>query len=240
MSIMPIIQPVRLLFAVEKGSLWRISLDEIFRHFARTRAFRKKGWAIFLEFPRRRYPAWEDVKSLPRKVNASEFFEAFPELSHDDIFSEECGYACKTLKRARGLDVVQVPFYGAIAAGTPIEMIDVDETMPIPGHIYNAYPDSFLLRVSGESMNRCIPNGCIALIDPDAEWVSGKIYAVRVGGTDATVKIVNFYKSSKELVPNSYDPRFKKKKYSAAEDGDDSVRILGRVVWFFAPFNFGK
>ena len=68
-------------------------------------------------------------------------------------------------------------------------------------------------------MNRCIPNGCIALIDPDAEWVSGKIYAVRVGGTDATVKIVNFYKSSVELVPSSYDPRFKKKKYSAAEDG---------------------
>lgn len=56
-----------------------------------------------------------------------------------------------------------------------------------------------------------IPDGCIALIDPDAEWVSGKIYAVRVGETDATVKIVNFYKSSVELVPNSYDPRFKRR-----------------------------
>lgn len=208
--------------------------------FRAHKGFSQEGLGNILGVSQTSISAWEDGKSLPRKVNASEFFKAFPELSHDDIFGEEYGYACKTLKRARGLDVVDVPFYGAIAAGTPIEMIDVGETMPIPGHIYNAYPDSFLLRVSGESMNRCIPDGCIALIDPDAEWVSGKIYAVRVGGTDATVKIVNFHKSSVELVPCSYDPRFKKKKYSSAEGDNDSVRILGRVVWFFAPFNFGK
>ncbi len=117
-------------------------IDEIFRHFARTRAFRKKGWAIFLSFPDVDICVGKTARAFP-KSKCQRVFEAFPELSHDDIFSEECGYACKTLKRARGLDVVQVPFYGAIAAGTPIEMIDVDETMPIPGHIYNAYPDSF-------------------------------------------------------------------------------------------------
>ena len=137
--------------------------------FRAHKGFSQEGLGNILGVSQTSISAWEDGKSLPRKVNASEFFKAFPELSHDDIFSEEYGYACKTLKRARGLDVVDVPFYGAIAAGTPIEMIDVGETMPIPGHIYNAYPDSFLLRVSGESMNRCIPDGCIALIDPDAE-----------------------------------------------------------------------
>lgn len=111
--------------------------------FRAHKGFSQEGLGNILGVSQTSISAWEDGKSLPRKVNASEFFEAFPELSHDDIFSEECGYACKTLKRARGLDMVQVPFYGAIAAGTPIEMIDVDETMPIPGHIYNAYPDSF-------------------------------------------------------------------------------------------------
>ena len=114
MSIMPIIQPVRLLSAVEKGNLWKISLGEIFRHFARTRAFRKKGLGNILGVSQTSISAWEDGKSLPRKVNASEFFKAFPELSHDDIFSEEYGYACKTLKRARGLDVVQVLFMGRL------------------------------------------------------------------------------------------------------------------------------
>lgn len=106
--------------------------------FRAHKGFSQEGLGNILGVSQTSISAWEDGKSLPRKVNASEFFEAFPELSHDDIFSEECGYACKTLKRARGLDVIQVPFYGAIAAGTPIEMIDVDETMPIPGHIYNA------------------------------------------------------------------------------------------------------
>ena len=208
--------------------------------FRAHKGFSQEGLGNILGVSQTSISAWEDGKSLPRKGNISEFFDAFPELSHDDVFSEECGYALKTLKRVRGADVVQVPFYGSIAAGTPLEMININETMPIPGYMYNLYPNSFLLRVSGESMNRCIPNGCIALIDPDAEWVSGNIYAVCVDGTDATVKIVNFHKSSVELVPSSYDPRFKKKKYSSAEGDNDSVRILGRVVWFFAPFNFGK
>ena len=53
-------------------------------------------------------------------------------------------------------------------------MIDVDETMPIPGHIYNAYPDSFLLRVSGESMNRCIPDGALRLSTPMRNGSVGK------------------------------------------------------------------
>ena len=208
--------------------------------FRAHKGFSQEGLGNILGVSQTSISAWEDGKSLPRKVNASEFFKAFPELSHDDIFSEEYGYACKTLKRARGLDVVDVPFYGAIAAGTPIEMIDVGETMPIPGHIYNAYPDSFLLRVSGESMNRRLPNGCIALIDPDVEIVSGKMYAVRVGKSEATIKIVQFKNDAVELVPCSYDPRFKKKKYVRNEDGDAPVRIMGGVVWYFAPFDLEK
>ena len=208
--------------------------------FRAHKGFSQEGLGNVLGVSQTSISAWEDGKSIPRKATFSELFDAVPELSHDDVFSEECGYALKAIKRVRGVDVVQVPFYGSIAAGAPLEMIPVDETMPIPGHIYNAYPNSFLLRVSGESMNRCIPNGCIALIDPDAEWVSGKVYAVCVGETDATVKIVNFNKETVELVPSSYDPRFKKKKYSRSGDGDESVRILGRVVWFFAPFNFGR
>ena len=89
-------------------------------------------------------------------------------------------------------------------------------------------------------MNRRLPNGCIALIDPDVEIVSGKMYAVRVGESEATIKIVQFKNDAVELVPCSYDPRFKKKKYVRNEDGDAPVRIMGGVVWYFAPFDLEK
>lgn len=63
--------------------------------FRAHKGFSQEGLGNILGVSQTSISAWEDGKSLPRKVNASEFFEAFPELSHDDIFSEECGYACK-------------------------------------------------------------------------------------------------------------------------------------------------
>lgn len=184
--------------------------------------------------------AWEDGTSIPRKANASKIFEAFPELTHDDIFSDKLGFARMAIRRKAGNNAVEVPLLGTIAAGSPLEMVELEESMLVPEQIRCAHPRSFLLRVSGESMNRRLPNGCIALIDPDVEIVSGKMYAVRVGESEATIKIVQFKNDAVELVPCSYDPRFKKKKYVRNEDGDAPVRIMGGVVWYFAPFDLEK
>ncbi len=184
--------------------------------------------------------AWEDGTSLLRMSNADNLFEAFPELSFDDVFSAQLGFARKVLNRETGADVVNVPVYGSIAAGAPIEMIQAEGKMPVSGRLYNEHPRSFFLRVKGESMNRSLPNGCVALVDPDADFVDGKIYAVRVEKTDATVKIVHRAGSRVELIPDSYDSRFKKYSYRADGDGEDSVEILGRVVWYCAPFDFGR
>ncbi len=184
--------------------------------------------------------AWEDGKSIPRKANLNRLFAEFPELSYDDIFSDEHGFARKVIKREKGEDIVNVPLYGAISAGFPIEMLPNEDLVPIPGTLFNAHPKSFFLRVSGESMNRTLPNGCLALIDPKAEFVDGKIYAVSVEKTDATIKIVSRKKNRIELIPHSYDPRFKKQSFKISENDEPSVSILGRVVWFCAPLDYPK
>lgn len=133
----------------------------------------------------------------------------------------------------------ETPIYGAIAAGTPIEMIESEGTFPIPAAKHEQYPDAFLLRVEGESMNRILPNGCYALIDPceDVER-DNQPYAVCVNGFDATIKRVHKLNNGFELVPDSTDPTFKPTVYDYGVEGTETITPIGRVVYYVLPFDW--
>lgn len=134
---------------------------------------------------------------------------------------------------------VDVPLYGSIAAGTPIEMVSSESSQPVPIEVQCRYPSAFLLRVRGESMNRVLPNGCYALIDPEQrEPVNCKAYAVCVNGYDATIKRVRRLQNGFELAPDSLDPTYKPTVYDYGEPGTDTVTIIGRVVYYVLPFDW--
>lgn len=136
-------------------------------------------------------------------------------------------------------EFVDVPLYGSIAAGTPIEMIEVEGTHPVPKKVMDRHPDAFLLRVEGESMNRILPNGCYALVDPcDDVDHDNQPYAVCVNGYDATIKRVKKLAYGFELDPDSTDPTFKAKIYDYGEDGTDRITVIGRIVYHVLPFDW--
>lgn len=137
-------------------------------------------------------------------------------------------------------DFVYVPVYGSIAAGTPIEMIEAEDAFPIPAQKHEQYPDAFLLRVQGESMNRILPNGCFALVDP-CENVDrdNQPYAVCVNGFDATVKRIHKLNNGFELVPDSTDPTFKPTVYDYGIEGTETITVIGEVVYYVLPFDWG-
>lgn len=132
------------------------------------------------------------------------------------------------------------PVYGKIAAGRPIEMEDVEDTFPVPEKVHGKYPDSFLLKVEGESMNRILPNGCYALVDPcDDVDEDMQPYAVCVNGYDATVKRVRKLNNGFQLVPDSTDPTYSPKTYNYNEPDTETVSVIGKVVWYCVPFGWG-
>lgn len=134
---------------------------------------------------------------------------------------------------------VDVPLYGAIAAGTPIEMIEVEDTQPIPVQLHERYPDSFLLKVEGDSMDRILPNGCFALVDPcDDVTHDGDPYAVCVNGYDATIKRVRKLNNGFELVPDSNDPTYRPQTFNYNEPGTQTITVIGRVVYYVLPFDW--
>ena len=136
-------------------------------------------------------------------------------------------------------DMVEVPLYGAIAAGTPIEMIPVENSQPVPSEVRRRYPSAVLLKVEGDSMNRILPNGCYALVDPcEAVEHNGAPYAVCVNGYDATIKRVNKLNNGFELAPDSNDPTYSKQVFNYNEPGTQTITVIGEVVYFVLPFDW--
>lgn len=137
-------------------------------------------------------------------------------------------------------EFAETPLYGAIAAGTPIEMIEVEGTHPVPRKVADQHPDAFLLKVEGESMNRILPNGSYALVDP-CEDVDrdGQPYAVCVNGHNATIKRVRKLNNGFQLVPDSNDPTYATETYNYNEPGTETITIIGRVVYYVLPFDWG-
>lgn len=154
----------------------------------------------------------------------------------DNILGTE--FASNTVA-PRSSDFVDVPLYGAIAAGTPIEMIEIEEAYPVAAKKIEQYPDAFLLKVKGSSMDKILPDGCYALVDPcnDVER-DNQPYAVCVNGYDATVKRVRKLANGFELVPDSTDPTYKTQVYDYGVEGTETITVIGRVVYYVLPFDW--
>lgn len=144
-----------------------------------------------------------------------------------------------SVNRNRNSRMTSAPLLSRITATASIEVITSDETYDIPSDIYERFPQAFLLKVKDDSMNRVLPNGCYALINPCQEASkSMKAYAVCVNGFDATVKRVKPLSNGYELIPDSIDPTYRPQIFDFNEIDTQPVTIIGEVVWYLVPFGF--
>lgn len=132
---------------------------------------------------------------------------------------------------------IEMPLYGAIPAGEPIEMLEAVDQIEVPLGVANQYPDAFFLEVTGDSMNKVVSHGSYALIDPCIEVSNGEIAAVVVNGFSVTLK--RFYKlhNSVVLEPDSYNQEHSSKMYETNKDDSVTINIIGKMVWFMPPFD---
>ena len=173
--------------------------------------------------------------STPREDALKNICEKFG-LERDDILSDSYGLAAKEHGRV-GSPLSPVPLYGTVAAGTPIEMLPVDDMKEAPARFLDDDPDCYLVRVRGGSMNHHIQDGDFALISPKhVEPNERDMFLVTVNGDDATIKHVRKLANGVELVPDSYDPTYRPRIVDFGDDGAPPVRILGKVVWWCREF----
>ncbi|MDG2000334.1 MAG: transcriptional repressor LexA [Alphaproteobacteria bacterium] len=119
-----------------------------------------------------------------------------------------------TSKNENITKVVEIPLYGKIAAGTPIEAIsNISSFISTPDNMINK-GEHYALEISGESMTGSgINDKDIAIIKRSSSAINGEIVVALVDKTEATLKKLKKTSSKIVLLPSndlyqaqSYEP----------------------------------
>lgn len=119
-----------------------------------------------------------------------------------------------------------IPILGRIAASAPSGLVsDYEGEISIQPSTIKRYgrKDIFALRVLGDSMNRIIPEGAIAIIHKTCDWEDGDICAVTINGDDATLKQVTKTDRGIKFTPLSYSKFHAPWEYIKDEDEVDVI-----------------
>ncbi len=124
----------------------------------------------------------------------------------------EKGLLRKAWNRSRSIEPVSqgveqpglttLPLVGTVAAGTPIEAIEDNQTISVPAQMAGRPGESFVLRVRGDSMiEDQICDGDLVVIEKCKEARNGQTVVALIDGSEATLK--RFYRSGNrvKLVP---------------------------------------
>jgi len=119
--------------------------------------------------------------------------------------------------------LVALPLLGRVAAGMPIEAIEVQETIDVPRELMARRGENFVLEVSGDSMiEDQICDGDYVVVEQREEARDGETVVALIRGSDATLK--KFYRDGPvvRLVPANAS-------YETISVPADEVQIRGVV-----------
>jgi len=120
---------------------------------------------------------------------------------------------------------VELPLYGRIAAGTPIEALrDETATVPIPGALLGRGGEHYALEVSGDSMVEAgILDGDTVIIQRCDTAENGAIVVAIIDDQEVTLKRLRRRGASIALEPAN-------QAYETRIFGPDRVKVQGRLV----------
>ncbi|MCD8211532.1 MAG: LexA family transcriptional regulator [Oscillospiraceae bacterium] len=123
---------------------------------------------------------------------------------------------------------VTIPVLGRVAAGIPIDAVeliigseDISERLAETG-------DFFALRIKGDSMEPDIHDGDTVIVRKQDDAESDEIVIALVNGNDGVCKRLKKYNDSIALVSNNsnYAPMY----FSRSEIDETPVKVIGRVI----------
>jgi repressor LexA len=101
-----------------------------------------------------------------------------------------------------GRDGASLPLLGTVAAGAPIEAIEVDESIAVPPEMIGTLGESFVLQVRGNSMiEEQIRDGDYVVVESRPVARDGETVVALIRGEDATLKKLYRNGSTVRLVP---------------------------------------
>jgi len=109
----------------------------------------------------------------------------------------EKGFLRKAWNRSRSVepveadapDAVALPLLGVVAAGQPIESVEVPESIDVPRELVPRRGESYVLRVRGDSMiDEQIRDGDYVVIESRSQARNGETVVALIRGVETTLK----------------------------------------------------
>lgn len=123
-----------------------------------------------------------------------------------------------------------IPFYGDIAAGSPLTPDSRSIPLEVPNTIHRNREDLFILRVKGDSMTQdAVLDGDFVILQKKSEYRNGDRVVALIDGDEATLK--EFQKDAGSILLIPHNPNLKPMRYE-----EDRVEIQGKLVGVMRSF----
>ncbi|WP_192815966.1 helix-turn-helix domain-containing protein [Oenococcus oeni] len=170
---------------------------------------------------------WENGSDIA--LSYARIIADYFKISPDEVL----GFDTSNIVELHPTTSLTLPIYSHLFAGMPDGAEeDIIGNIDIPDRIANKYGRKNLLavKVEGDSMNKVILDGMIAVVNTDdTEVKNGDVYAVIVNGYANTIKHVFKYPDHIRFEPDSFNPA--NKPFSYRNDEDISIKIIGKLVY---------
>ncbi len=170
------------------------------------------------------------IKKLPNRARAIEILKqpkSLNQIKNNKLINLEVIDTNKSYVE----EIIELPFLGKIAAGTPIEALsDVSNTFSVPNSMISS-GEHFALEIVGDSMiDAGIYDGDTVIIKKTNNANSGDIVVALIDEQEATLKKFKQDKNKIALVPANpnYETRFFE---------TDKIRIQGKLTGLIRKYN---
>lgn len=181
------------------------------------------------------------IRRLPHRARALEVVR-LPEESAAGAAGERSGFSATVIRGdftgslpgapvAPDVAAVELPLYGRIAAGTPIEALrDQSTTVGVPASMLSRGSEHYALEVAGDSMiDAGILDGDTVIIQRSDTAENGAVVVALVDNEEVTLKRLRRRGASIALEPAN-------KTYETRIFGPDRVKVQGRLVALMRRF----
>ncbi|MBQ9090627.1 MAG: transcriptional repressor LexA [Alphaproteobacteria bacterium] len=166
------------------------------------------------------------IRRLPNKARAVEILT----LPEERCPTRQIKTMASKIKTVVNDNAVDIPLYGKIACGTPIEAVCNPDTVCVPSHMMGR-GEHYALTVEGDSMkNVGIMDGDTVIIKRTETAPNGTIVVALVDGYEVTLKRIHVQGNQIALIPEneSYETRI----FDA-----DRVEVQGQLVGLLRQYH---
>ena len=207
------------------------------RHLRKACGLSQEDLAERLDLTRPSVTSWETGKTKPRLDKLEQLAgilgtSAYYLLNGEEPPSPDFSYPPGSRRPVGRSGMVPMRRLGKTHAGDAVEEIEDEGMVEVPARVAELHPNGFMLSVEGDCMDRAYPDGCVVLVDPDAEPWPGCAVVAETSPGESVLRRYMRGSNTLLLSADSHSGQYEDMVFSDVETQE--VRMLGVVVWFQA------